>query len=64
MESITNFVTEWFSLEEMKALQGVCMLTSDWAREWQYINILIDFDERAWKDLSEDWPFVSREVPE
>ena len=35
-ESIVNFVAEWFFLEEMKVLQGVSVLTSVWAREWQY----------------------------
>ena len=39
MEGIMTVVAEWFSLEEMKALQGVCVLTSVWAREWQYKKI-------------------------
>ena len=79
MESIMNFVAEWFSLEEMKAPQGVCVLTSVWAREWQYKDILINFDDQVWKYLSEEWQstcqkkkkvlpcddaIVSREVPE
>ena len=51
-----NFVAEWFSLEEMKALQGVCGITSVWAREWQYKLILVDFDDQVWEDLSEEWP--------
>ena len=49
-----NFVADWFSLEEMKALQGVCVLTSVWAREWQCKDILIDFDGQVWTDLSEE----------
>ena len=48
-----NFVAEWLSLEEMKALQGV--LTSVWAREWQFKDILNNFDDQVWKDLSEEW---------
>ena len=55
MESIVNFVAEWVSFQEMKALQGVPVLTSVGAREWQYEDILIDFDDKVWKDLSEDW---------
>ena len=35
MEDIMTLVAEWFSLKEMKALQGVCMLTSVWATVWQ-----------------------------
>ena len=35
MEGTLTLVAEWFSLE-MEALQGVCVLTSAWAREWQY----------------------------
>ena len=31
-----TLVAEWFSLEEMTALQGACVLTSVWAKEWQY----------------------------
>ena len=56
MEGIINFVAEWFSLEEMKAPQGVCVLTSVWAREWQYQDILHEFDDQVCvKDLSEEW---------
>ena len=55
MESIMNFVAEWVSLEEMKVLQGVSVLTSVWAREWQYKDILNDMDGLMWEDLSEDW---------
>ena len=40
MESIMNFVAERFSLEEMKVLQGVSVVTSVWARECQYKDIL------------------------
>ena len=50
-----NFVAEWFSFKEMKALQGVCVLTSVWAREWQYRDFLTDLDDKLWTDLSEDW---------
>ena len=42
-------------LEEMKAQQGVCMLTSVWAREWQYKELLSDLDDQVWRDLSYDW---------
>ena len=55
MEGIMNCVAEWFSLEEMQALQSVCVLTSVWARELQYRDILINFDGQVWKDLSEEW---------
>ena len=34
MEGVMTLVAERFFHEEMKGLQGVCMLTSDWAREW------------------------------
>ena len=51
-----NFVAEWFSLEQMKVLQGVSVLTSVWAREWQYKDILNDIGALMWEDLSEDWP--------
>ena len=49
-----NFVAEWFSLEEVKVLQGVSVLTSVWAREWQYKDILHDIDGLMWEGLSED----------
>ena len=55
MEGIMNFVAEWFSREELKALQGVCVLTSVWARERQYRDILINFDGQVWKDVSDEW---------
>ena len=48
-------MAEWVSLEEMKALQGVCMLTSVWAREGQYKELLSDLDDQVWRDLSDDW---------
>ena len=44
MEGIMNFVAEW-----------VCVLTSVWAREWQYKDILTEFDDQVWKELSEEW---------
>ena len=50
MERIMHFVAEWFSFEEMK-VQGVSVLTSVWAREWQYKD---DIDGLIWEDLSED----------
>ena len=59
-----NFWAEWFSLDEMKVLQGVSMLTSVWAREWQYKDILTDFDDQVWKDLSEDWQMYLSEKEE
>ena len=49
-----NLVADWFSLEEIKAPQGVCMLTSVWAREWQYKDFLSDLDDQVWGDLSDD----------
>ena len=55
MERIMSFVVDWFSLEEMKVLQGVSVLTSVWAREWQYKDILNDIDSLMWEDLPEDW---------
>ena len=53
MEGIMTLVAEWFSLEEMKALQGACVLTSLWAREWQYKDFLTDLDDQVSRDLSE-----------
>ena len=50
-----SFVAEWVSLEEMKVLQGVSVLTSFWVREWEYKDILNDIDGRVWEDFSEDW---------
>ena len=50
-----NFVAEWFSLGEMKALQGVSVLMSVRVNEWQYKDILNDVDDLTWEDLSEDW---------
>ena len=55
MDVIMTLVAEWFSLEEMEALQGVCMLTSVWARKWQYKDFLSDLDDQVWRDLSDDW---------
>ena len=55
MEDILTLVAEWFSDEEMKVLQGVCVLTSVWTREWQYRDLLIDIDHQLWRDLSDDW---------
>ena len=54
MERIMNFVAEWLSLEEMNVLQGVSVLTSVWARAWQYKDILNDIDGLMCEDLSED----------
>ena len=50
-----NFVDELFSLEEVKVLKGVSVLTSVWAREWQYKDFLNEIDGLMWEDLSEDW---------
>ena len=50
-----TLVAEWFSFEEMKALQGVCVLTSVWARDWQYQDFLSDLDDEVWRDLSDEW---------
>ena len=50
-----SLLTEWFSSEEMRAPQGVCVLTSVWAREWQYKDCLSDLDDHVWRDLSDDW---------
>ena len=58
VESIMIFAAEWFSLEEMKALQGVCVLASVWAREWQCKDIPVNFDDQVWTDLSEEWQKV------
>ena len=55
MEGIMILVAEWYSLEEMKALQEVCTLTSVWAREWQHMELLSDLDDQMWRDLSDDW---------
>ena len=46
MEGTMNFVSEW------------CVLTSVWAREWQYKDILTEFDDQVWKYLSEKWQKV------
>ena len=35
-------------------LQGVSVLTSVWAREWQYKDILNDIDGLMWEALAED----------
>ena len=53
-ERIMNFVAEWFSLQEVKVLQGVSVLTSVWAREWRYKDILQDIDGLVWEGSSED----------
>ena len=55
MEGMMTLVAEWFSLEEMTALQGACVLTSVWAKEWQYEDFLTDLDNQVWRDLSEHW---------
>ena len=55
MEGTVTHVAEWFSLEEMKALQGACVLTSVWAREWHYKDFRTDLDDQMWRDRSEDW---------
>ena len=55
MESILSFVAKWVSLEEMKVLQGVSVLTSVWAGERQYKEILNDIGGLVWEDFSEDW---------
>ena len=55
MERFMSFVAEWFYIEEMKVLQGVSVLTSVWARERQYKDILNDIDGLMWEDLSDDW---------
>ena len=41
--------------EEIKALQGVHVLTSVWRREWQHKDILIGFDDQMWKDFFGEW---------
>ena len=45
-----TLVAERFSFEEMRALQGVRVLTSVWAREWQYKDFLSDLDDQVWRD--------------
>ena len=42
-------------LEKMKALQGACVQTSVWAREWLYKDFLTDLDDQVWRDLTDDW---------
>ena len=64
MEGTMTLVAEWFSLEEMKALQGDCVLTSVWAREWLYKDFLTDLDDQVWRDLSEDWQMYVSETEE
>ena len=54
MKRIVNIVAEWFSLEEMQALQCVSAITSVWAREWQHKDILNDIDGLMWEGLSKD----------
>ena len=58
MEFTTALVAEWFSFEEMKALPGVCVLTSVWAREWQFEDILSNVDDQVCRDLSDEWANV------
>ena len=55
MDSIMSFVAEWFSLGEMKLLQGASVLMSVRVNEWQCNDILNDIDDLMWEDLSEDW---------
>ena len=64
MESIMSFVAERVSFEEMKVLQGVSVMTSVWARGWQYKDILNDIDGLLWEDLSEDCQKYLSEVGE
>ena len=45
MESTMNIVAECFSFEETTMLQGVSVLLSVSAKEWQYQDILIDLDD-------------------
>ena len=54
MESIMNFVAEWFSLGEMKVLQGVSVLMSVRVNEWQYKDISNDIHDLMWEDSSAD----------
>ena len=73
MESIMNFVAESLA----KCLRVNVCLGKGMA--WLYKDILINFDDQVWKDLSEEWQkylsekeespacddaVVSREVPE
>ena len=58
MEGTMTLVADWFSLEEMKALQGACVLTSLWARKWQYKDFLTDLDDQVSRDPSENWQKV------
>ena len=55
MEGIMTLVAEWFSREEMQAVQGVCMRTSVLAREWQYEELVSALDDKVSRDLSDDW---------
>ena len=55
MEGKMTLVAECFSLEEMKASQGVCVLTSVWTREFHYTDFLTDLDDQVWRDLSDEW---------
>ena len=40
MESLLNFAAEWFSLGEVKALQGVSVLSVR-VDEWQYKALVV-----------------------
>ena len=55
VESMMTLVAERSSLEEMKTLRRVCMLSSVWAKEWQYKELLSDLDDQVWRELTDDW---------
>ena len=63
MEGMMTLVAEC-SPEEMRALQGVCVLTSVCAKEWHCKDFLIDFDDQVWGDPSEDWQKYLSETEE
>ena len=54
METMMSFLAEWFSLGEMKVMQGVSVLMSVRVSEWQYKDILNDIDDLMWEDSSDD----------
>ena len=50
LENVLYVVAEWVSMKEMKAPQGVCMLTSMRARERHNEELLSDLDDQVWKN--------------
>ena len=50
-----GFASDWCTTDEVVILRCVSASLFVVVNEWQYKDILDDFDMLTWRDMSEDW---------